>query len=416
MVDPQRPCGEQDNWTASVDPAGGTPGRPNSVKQPNPDRFGPEVVRAVAVSDTVVQVMFSERLDRGSAESAKITLSGGLVVQSARWLAGQKGIEITLDESLQTGITYSVAVQGVTDCSGNLISEAHATTTLVLPEAAVSDDVLLSELLFHPRSGGEKFVELYNHSSKPIDLKGWWLANLSGDSLVNPKIIASDHYVLAPGTHVALTEDPATLRADYPAAVDERLHKVATLPSLPADEGTLVLLDPEQAVMQRFDYSSDFHHPLLVNTQGVSLERITWDGSVNNAAAWQSAARTANYATPGYRNSQHVENPALKAILTVDPPVFAPGHAGHADFTRIYYRFGSTGTVANVAVYDAQGRKVRDLARNLTLAEEGFLVWDGTADDQQRVNIGYYLIFFETFDTQGQVTVLKEKVVVGGNW
>ncbi len=416
MVDTQRPCGEQDNWTASVDPAGGTPGRPNSVQQANPDRFGPEVVRAVAVSDTVVHVLFSERLDKGSTLSAEIVLSDGLGVRSVRWLAGQKGVAVTVHKALQTGVIYSVTVQGVTDCSGNLISEAQATTTFVLPEAAVPGDILLSELLFHPRNGGEKFVELYNHSRKYIDLKHWSLANLSDDSLTNVKSISDDHYVLPPSTYVALTENPVTLKADYPATDEEHLQKVAALPSLPADQGTVVLLDPAQKEMQRFDYSSDFHHPLLVNKKGVSLERITWDGPANDAASWQSAAQTANYATPGYRNSQHVENPASEAALTVDPPVFAPGHAGHADFTRIHYRFGSTGTVANVTVYDAQGRKVRDLARNQTLAEEGFLVWDGTADDQQRVGIGYYLIFFETFDTQGQVMVLKEKVVVGGNW
>ena len=416
MVDAQRPCGERDNWTASVDPKGGTPGRSNSVQQANPDRFGPEVVRAFAVSDTVVQVRFSERLDKASTLSAAFALSDGLVVESVQWRAGQKTAVIIVDQPFRSGITYSVAVQGVTDCSGNVISQAHTTTTFVLPEAAVPGDILLSELLFHPRSGGEKFVELYNHSSKSIDLKGWSLANLSGDSLVNVKRIADDHYVLAPGTYVALTEDPVTLRADYPSASEAHLQKVAALPSLLADQGTLVLLDPAQTLMQRFDYSADFHHPLLVNTQRVSLERITWNGPVNDAASWQSAARTANYATPGYRNSQHTESPTPVTSLLVDPPVFAPGHVGHADFTRIHYRFGSSGTVANVSVYDAQGRKVRDLARNLTLAEEGFLVWDGTADDQQRVRIGHYLIFFETFDTQGQVNVLKEKVVVGGHW
>ena len=416
MVDTQRPCGAQDNWTASVDPAGGTPGRPNSVQQANPDRFGPEVVRALATSDTVVQVRFSERLDQGSTGSAEVSLSNGLTIQSVRWLTGQKEVVVTVDQPLQAGVTYSVAVQGVTDCSGNLISEARVTTTFVLPEAAAAGDILLSELLVHPRSGGEKFVELYNHSNKPIDLKGWSLANLSGDSLVNTESITSDHYVLLPGTYVALTQDPVMLKADYPAASEARLREVVSLPSLPVDQGTLVLLDPAHIEMQRFDYSADFHHPLLVNTQGVSLERIAWDGPVNQAAAWQSAAQTVNYATPGYRNSQHTENPASESLLTVDPPVFAPGHAGHADFTRIHYRFGTAGTVANVAVYDARGRKVRDLARNQTLSEEGFLVWDGTADDRQRVGIGYYLIFFETFDTQGQVNVLKEKVVVGGNW
>ena len=416
MVDVQRPCGERDNWTASVDPSGGTPGRPNAVQQANPDRFGPEVVRAYAVSDTVVHVLFSERLDRGSTLSAQTMLSNALVVRSVQWLAEQKKVVITMDQPLQTGKTYSVEVRKVTDCSGNSINEARATATFVLPEAAADGDILLSELLFYPRSGGEEFIELYNRSPKPIDLKGWTLANLSDDSLVNQRSIADDHFVLTPGTYVAFTEDPATLKADYPAAPDEHLQKVAALPSLPANQGTVVLLDPAQTMMQRFDYSDDFHHPLLTNPQGVSLERITWNGPVNDPAAWQSAAQTANYATPGYRNSQYAENPAPVASLLVDPPVFAPGHAGHADFTRLHYHLGPTGAVANVAVYDAQGRKVRDLVRNQTLGEQGFLVWDGTNDDQQRVGIGYYLIFFETFDTQGQVNVLKEKVVVGGNW
>lgn len=414
MVDTQRPCGERDNWTASVDPTGGTPGRPNSVQQPNPDRFGPEVVRAFAVSDTLVHVLFSERLDKGSTMSAKITLSDGLPVRSVSWL--EKKAVIMVDQPMQTGKTYSVEVQGVTDCSGNLIGEGQATTTFVLPEAAVPGDILLSELLFHSRSGGEKFVELYNHSSKPIDLKGWSLANLSGDSLFNINSVSDDHYVLAAGAYAALTENPTTLKADHPAASEAYLQKVAALPSLPADQGTVVLLDPAQLEMQRLDYSSDFHHPLLVDKQGVSLERIAWDSPVNDAASWQSAAQTASYATPGYRNSQLASSIASTASLVVDPPVFAPGHAGHADFTRIQYRFAATGAVANVAVYDAQGRKVRDLARNLTLAEEGFLVWDGTNDNHRRVGIGYYLIFFETFDTQGQVTVLKEKVVVAGDW
>ncbi len=277
-------------------------------------------------------------------------------------------------------------------------------------------DILLSELLVHPRSGGEKFVELYNHSSKPIDLKNWSFANADADTLVNLESIFDDHYVLAPGAYVALTENPATLGADYPTPPGALIETVAALPSLPADRGTLVLLDPAQAVMERLDYSNRFHHPLLDDTQGISLERIAWDRPVNDPNVWQSAAQSVGFATPGYRNSQLSDRPASAATLTVDPPVFAPGHAGHADFTQIHYRLAAAGTVANVAVYDAQGRRVRDLARNLTLGEEGFLVWDGTNDGQQRVGIGYYLIFFETFDTQGRVNVLKEKVVVGGNW
>jgi hypothetical protein len=264
MVDTQRPCGERDNWTASVNPAGGTPGRPNSVQQANPDRFGPKVVRALVASDTVVRVRFSERLSKSA--SPEITLSDGLSVREVRWLTGQKEIMVLLHRPIQPGINYALAVRGVTDCSGNLIDEAHASTTFALPEIAQVGDILLSELLVHPRSGGEKFVELYNHSSKPIDLKGWSLANVAEDTLVNVEIIFDDHYVLAPGAYVALTEGPTALRADYPTPPAALLEAVPALPSLPADRGTLVLLDPARTVMQRLDYSDAFHHPLLDDT------------------------------------------------------------------------------------------------------------------------------------------------------
>ncbi len=414
MVDTHRPCGEQDNWAASVDPAGGTPGRENSVQQANPDHFGPKVVSAFAMSDTVVRIVFNERLGVAATRFAKVYLSDGLIVQTIHWQP--KEAVVTLTQALSTEHTYSVRIENVTDCSGNIIDEADNTITFVLPQTAEAGDLLLSELLFRPRSGGEKFVELYNHSRKHLDLKDWYLADLKEDTLANIARITDNHYVLAPGEYVALTEDPVILKADYPAAPEERMLEVTSLPSLPVEAGTLALLNPSQAMRQQFHYADRDHHPLLTSTSGVSLERITWDGPVDDPAVWQSAAQTVNYATPGYRNSQEAGNLVSLATLTVDPPVFAPHQAGQANYTRVHYQLGQAGAVANVLVYDAQGRTVRNLARNMTLAEQGFLVWDGTTDNHQQVDIGYYVIFFEIFDTQGRVNVFKEKVVVGGLW
>ena len=414
MFDTQRPCGEQDNWTASVDPAGGTPGQENSVQQANPDQFGPTVLRAWAVSDTIVRIAFSEKIDAPSTRSAQLRFSYELMAQSVRWAPTRKEAIVTLNHPLQTKQHYSVSVEGVTDCSGNLIDKVSNTATFVLPEPATHGDILLSELLFRPRSGGEKFIELYNHSTKQIDLKDWYLGNITGDSLVNKVGITGSQYVLAPGEYVALTEDPTTLKADYPAAPINHLLRVPALPSLPTEEGEVVLLGPAQEVMQQFHYADRYHHPLLDDTRGIALERVSWESQIDELTAWQSAAKTVGYATPGYRNSQYANVPASLATLKVDPPVFSPNHVGRPHYTRIHYRFGQPGMVANVTIYDAQGREVRDLARNTTLAKEGFLTWDGTNDSHRRVSTGYFLIFFEVFDTQGRVNVFKDKVVVGG--
>ncbi|MDX1902816.1 MAG: FlgD immunoglobulin-like domain containing protein, partial [Thermonemataceae bacterium] len=70
------------------------------------------------------------------------------------------------------------------------------------------------------------------------------------------------------------------------------------------------------------------------------------------------------------------------------------------------------GNVANVEIYDAQGRLIKYLARNQTLANEGSLIWDGSNENGSRVRRGYYLIRFEIFDLSGKKEIFKESVAV----
>nr|WKN37821.1 lamin tail domain-containing protein [Tunicatimonas sp. TK19036] len=411
MIDLTRPCGERENWTASEAEAGGTPGKENSVHQPNPDMLAPFLSEAFAVSDTVVRVTFSEKIDMSSLGQAQFNLSSGIRIDTVLWQDDRKSAQLLLSNPLQTGETYTVQAARLSDCSGNTLDSKPV--SFVLSETAEIGDVLLSELLVYPRAGGVRFVEIYNHSDRHINLKDWQLANLEGDSLVNLTLISIDDYQLAPQQYLALTEDIITLIGDYPSSLEENLLTVNDLPSLPSEAGTLVLVSPDGERMQVLEYNEQFHHPILDDARGVSLERIRWEASVNDANNWQSAASTAGYATPGYANSQTTQAKVSQENLSVEPRVFTPDQDGWQDYTQIHYQWTGAGYVANVIIFDSQGRKVKHLARNATLAEEGFLRWDGTDDNRQIVRMGYYLIYFEVFHTNGRVSVLKERVVVG---
>lgn len=48
LIDPNNVCGDANNWTASVDSKGGTPGKRNSVVASKPDVEGPKLVSVVA--------------------------------------------------------------------------------------------------------------------------------------------------------------------------------------------------------------------------------------------------------------------------------------------------------------------------------------------------------------------------------
>ena len=63
MADPGNPCGCNENWQASTDGSGGTPGRINSTFCTNPDLDKPSLERAFIESPHILRLRFSEKMD-----------------------------------------------------------------------------------------------------------------------------------------------------------------------------------------------------------------------------------------------------------------------------------------------------------------------------------------------------------------
>jgi hypothetical protein len=171
--------------------------------------------------------------------------------------------------------------------------------------------------------------------------------------------------------------------------------------------------------MDSFTYSEDLHLPLLDDVNGVSLERRSYDRPGDEASNWASAASTVGYGTPGLPNSQfsEQENPTTtNDCFEIAPKVFTPDSDGFEDYTELFYGCNATGLVANIYIYDSQGVLVRNLAQNATLAAQGSIRWDGTTDEGQKARTGYYLLFIETFDSNGNLQQFRKRVVVGNKF
>jgi hypothetical protein len=222
---------------------------------------------------------------------------------------------------------------------------------------------------------------------------------------------------MAPATYLALCEDTSRLLADYPMAFrDGTMFELEDFPNLLADGGTLWLLDDQDSIMQSVHYTPDWHHPLLQDKRGVSLERISWNGTETEAQIWQSAASTSGFATPGYQNSQWMAQQSSTEMLLADPAIFYPDQSGYLDYTRIYLSSVGPGSMGNLKIFDPQGRLVRRLAQNASLAEKQVFIWDGTDDQHRRAKNGYYIIWAETFDTNGRMRISKAKVAIGSRY
>ncbi|ARS37322.1 lamin tail domain-containing protein [Pontibacter actiniarum] len=413
MVDVQNPCAGADNWSASVDPRGGTPAQPNSVAASNPDNTPPTLTDVTAVAPDRLLLRFNERLDSVQAASiANFSLSPSISIASVQ-VPGPLFSEVilTLASPLQESQLYTLTATGIIDCSGNLVPEPLS-YTFALPSAPEPGDVVINEVLFNPRTGGADFVELVNRSSKYLNLQNWQLANTSGDTISNKKTLTTSNYVLAPGQYVVLTSSPENIKTNYPAARQETFLRMSSLPSYPDDAGTVVVLQPDGSVADRFSYSENMHFELIDDVNGVSLERLRLEGP-SIASNFHSAATTV-FATPGYKNSQSQEGVVAQQVFDISPVVFSPNGDGFEDYTTINYSTDKTGLVANITIFDAQGREIKKLVRNELLANNGFFQWNGLREDGTKANIGYYLLYIELFGLNGEKHTYKEKVVLGG--
>lgn len=414
QVNPSLVCSGIFNFRPSVNEIGGTPGTQNSVFMIVPDNFGPSVTRARAISSDSIRIDFDEAINGALVGTAEFVINPSVGVLSQYYLpAYGSSVFIKLTSSIILNAPYTVTVSAISDCSGNTIDENFG--TFVLGESPEQGDILLSEVLFNPRTNGVDFVEIFNPSSTiNYELRGWKLATIDKGIVSSPKELGAEGQVIKPREFLAFTTKPTVLATEYPKGNSTQYVGLASLPSYNDDADTVLLLNENDEVIQRFDYNEDFHYALLESEDGVSLERISYEKEVNDPNNWRSAASTVGFATPGRPNSQSKEFAAKSGKLSIDPKVFLPGNTGTGrDFTTINYQLSQGGQFANIMIYDQQGRPVKQLANGASLATEGFFRWDGTTDRGGMARMGYYLIVFELYSGTGKTQTLKETVVVG---
>src|SRR5690606_14828021 len=154
-----------------------------------------------------------------------------------------------------------------------------------------------------------------------------------------------------PFSFLVFTNDIPLLSREYPMGRPETYVQLPAFPGYPISGGTVILLNPEENLMEWFDYDENLHHELINDTKGISLERFSLDHDVNDPSNWHSASSSAGYATPGYKNSQTNEAGALETGITIFPKVFVPDAPGEQNFTTVNYKMNSPGFVATLHIY-----------------------------------------------------------------
>lgn len=424
MINTNSPCTGGDNWHASVDTKGGTPGSINSVNGGTADVTGPKILNATITDATHIVLNFDETID--SLKAATITnyaITNGISVNAATTVGPLfTSVNITLSVPLQTGTEYLLTATGLTDCLGNAIGSFN-TATLFLPTPAARYDLVVNEILYNPKPSinaqpaGVDYVEIYNRSKKIIDLSKIYLAHRNSTTgAIESLVQVSPARLMRPQTFIVVTTSPDIVRRDYVVEDTTAFVKVNSMPTYSDDEGYVIICTADTTEIDEIKYTDKWQFPLISNTEGVALERINYDDTsmlqAEQQKNWHSAASSVGYGTPTYKNSQYRIDAGVQGEITVSPDIFSPDNDGRDDFATINYSFPEPGYIANITIFDANGRPVRYLQRNALNGIKGYYRWDGLGDKMQTLPVGIYIIYTEVFNLQGKTKKFKNVIVL----
>lgn len=389
-------CFNPANWKASEDPRGGTPAQANSVQAIFSDNLPPNIQQIILLNLSTIIVRFSETMsDTMLANPSRYEIAG--IGNPTQALPNEDFTEVTLwlPVLLDTNKIYALQVYEARDCAGNVASLLQG--EIHVPVPALTGEVILNEILFNPRTGGKRYVELYNKTGKVLDVGKWRIGRADANDIIYQELVLPPNIYLKPYGYVAFTEDTANVRKEYsPPAYAYLVPAGGALPSYDDKTDKCVIRDSLGNIMDALRYDAAWHYADLPTKDGVALERLNPNEPTQSPSNWFSASATVRHGTPGYKNSQQFQPNPQEQTFYVEPPVFSPDFDGFEDLLAVHYRFQNYDNNVRISIFDSEGRLVKTLQNNLLIGNEsGYFLWDGTDEENKVVPIGTYVLLME---------------------
>lgn len=395
LADLSNPFNEPYAWSPSEDPSGGTPGRSNSREVAIPDNRPPEVIAVWPSSHDTIAVLFDETV---------------MLTVAVPWLAygrntfpavsgghTDRTVLVPLAEEIEPGSIITLLIPSqITDFAGNAPSPNELRTGLATDP--MPGDILFNELMPDPGEGFSEYLELYNNSEAVFDLSRFYLGG-KGNSQATA--FTGIRRQLLPGNYVALTTGREELRELFPCSDEASVFRADRIPSMPDDEGSLILYDRNLNVIDRVDYDEGMHMIFLSGTEGVALEKVSPSFASDVASNWHSASATCNWGTPGAPNSIIIDHAGESDGLSLSSARISPDGDGFEDVITFGVFPGGVDNVISVTIFNDRGYPVRNLAERVSAGHGTHFAWDGLSDSGTRLPAGLYLILAESINSSG---------------
>ena len=170
-----------------------------------------------------------------------------------------------------------------------------------------SEQVVFSEIMYHPPDGMPEYIELYNNTATPFDIAEWRLSD--GVEYVFPSfsVEATDRTFLKPFERILLSPvDEETLRAAYGVPATVRVYGPWT-GSLKNSGERITLKDKNGATVCTVEYNDRGRWSPAADGAGHTLVLKNPDRKIDDWRNWTASGRLGG--TPGAEEPKSAETP-----------------------------------------------------------------------------------------------------------
>ena len=266
----------------------------------------PPIVETInVVSSTSINLVFSEKLEIGSAQNkSNYSANNGLgTPENSVLQADAKTVALTFLKDFPDGITSELSVTGVMDLVGNAILPVTKSFLFFIPVPDKNKDIILTEIFADPSPKvglpEKEFLEIYNRSSHPIDLVGWQLSDGNSIGIFPAQIILPSEYWIVTSSSAA----PEFLTYG-------KVIGLANFPTLNNTGDILTLNNSSALTIDSLSYNLSWYRDVDNEEGGWSLELIDPGNPCGEEDNW-SASEDDKGGTPGKQNSIFANKPDL---------------------------------------------------------------------------------------------------------